>query len=345
MVRKVYRSPWPDIELPNVDLLTHVLSNPCKAPSDTALYVDAVSGTTRTLSDVRKRSRALAHGLRNKIGVQLEEVVAFFSPNTIDYAITCYGVWGSGAIVSPVASAASATELRAQLQTSGAKYLIVHSSLLVTARAATASGITDVRFIIQADGPESGESADQLATAEQLASADPGDTQLIAVPGNAVKNRLALLCFSSGTTGVPKGVMSTHYNLVANMEQWKASGPSVGQPGETLISFVPFNHQYGLSVFVLLAAHLGVTTVVMPPGAFNLDLYLTLVQRWRSKQLIVVPPVLLLLAKDPRVEKFKLGSVQRTLNAAAPMTDGLRKAVEGRFKNLYGTEVHCYSLW
>ena len=304
-----------------------------------------MSGTTRSLSDIRKRSRSLAHGLRKEVGVKPGDVVATFCPNTIDYAITLYGLWGCGATVSLVNAAASVTELQPQLQISGAKYLIVHRGLIAIAKAATAAGATDVKCVLQADGLEPIDGVIESETVEKLASSRPGNAPLSTIPGDEVNTRLALLCFSSGTTGTAKGVMSTHYNMVSNMQQWLASGPSVGTLGSTVVAFVPFSHLYGLATFMLMAVYCGVTVVVMPPGSFNLELYLDTVQRWRSEQLMVVPPVMVLLAKDPRVENYSLGSVRRIINAAAPMTDGLRQGVVGRFKSLYGTQVDCYSMW
>jgi acyl-CoA synthetase (AMP-forming)/AMP-acid ligase II len=200
MPSRVYRSSYPPVELVDSDLLTYIFSNPNKTPDNKAIFIDAVTGATRTFGEIKRRTRSLAHGLRD-LGVKPEDVVAFFSPNSIDYAITCYGVLGCGATMSPVSAAYTPTELQAQLETSGAQFLIVHSSLLATAGKACKFD-PSIR-IIQADGTwdKSGK-----ATAETLAQNCP-PSPLVSIKSSEADDRLAFMCFSSGTTGRAKGVM------------------------------------------------------------------------------------------------------------------------------------------
>lgn len=336
MVPKIYRSSFPDVELPDIDLITFLFSNPSNVSGATPVFVDAVTGTSRTYSDVKKRTQSLAHGLR-QLGVQPGDVIAFFSPNTIDYALTFFAVIGCGAILSPVNAGATAVELQAQLQTSGAKYLIAHSSLLSTAKKASESG-TSVLRILQADGKID---VDGNPTAETMASTFTAGPLFQIRPEDA-ETKVAFMCFSSGTTGRAKGVMTTHKNMVSNMKQGEAHLPEIIQQ-QTHVAFLPFSHIYGLQNYLCTAMLHGSTVVVMQK--FDLDVYLANIQKWRPKMLIAVPPVVLLLAKDPRMQKYDLSSVRRLQCAAAPLSVQLREAVEARWRETFGTEFHCIQAW
>lgn len=336
MSPRIYRSPYSDLLLKDIDLTSFVLSNPSNVPPDKPIYIDAISGEFRTFNDVLRRTRALAHGLRG-LGVKPNDVVAFFSPNTIDYAIICHAIIGCGATVSPNSAALTAMELRANLEICEAKYLIVHSSLLETAQKAVTG--TSVRKIIQADGQRS---VDGTPTAQTLATTC-FPSELTTTPPSEVDTRIAFICFSSGTSGRAKGVISTHKNMTANVQQWQKHVFEGTDAGQTIIAFLPFSHIYGLNLYTCSSLFRGTTVVVMP--RFDLDVYLGCIQRYRPEDLALVPPVALLLAKDLRVPRYDLRSVKRILSAAAPLSAELARSVESRFKEAYGTTVYCYQAW
>lgn len=338
MPPRIYGSPYPDLQLKDIDLTSFVLSNPLNVPLDKPIYIDAVSGESRTFGDILHRTRALAQGLREQLGVKPNDVVALFSHNTIDYAIICHAVIGCGATVSPNSAALTAMELRANLETCDAKCLIVHSSLMGIAQKAIQG--TSVRNIIQADGRYA---ADGTPTAQTLATTcSPSD--LITVLPSEVDNRIAFICFSSGTSGRAKGVMTSHKNMTASVQQWqKHVFDEVVKSGQSLIAFLPFSHIYGLNLYICSALFQGMTVVVMP--RFDLDVYLGCVQKYRPEDLALVPPVALLLVKDPRVDRYDLRSVKRIMSAAAPLSVELARSVEAKFKQAYGTTVYCYQAW
>lgn len=336
MPARIYRSRFPDINPIDIDVVTFVFSNPENTPDARPLYIDAITKASRTFGDVKKRTKSLSHGLR-KLGVKPKDVVAFISPNSIDYAITCYAVLGAGATVSPASAAYTPLELQGQLETSGAKLVITHSSVIDVVEKA-------IKFdksirILQADGDSDKHGQ---PTAESLASTCPA-TELISISPDEAGDRVAFMCFSSGTTGRAKGVMTTHRNMVANLQQWLIHWPQKSDDESKIVTFLPFSHIYGLTTHVCVNVLLGTSLILLP--RFELPLYLECLHKYRPEWVPVVPPIMLLLAKHPLVEKYDLSSIRRFMSAAAPLSPELRQDVENRFKKLYGTTVHGLQAW
>ncbi|KAJ5825438.1 hypothetical protein N7474_002576 [Penicillium riverlandense] len=340
MSSAVYRSPFPDVALLEVDLISYLFSNPYNVSRDHKVFIDAVSGRFYTYDDVLHRTKSLASGLQ-QLGVQPGDVVAIMSPNSIDYPIMCYGIIGAGAIVSPSNAAYTRQEVYHQLQTTGAKYLMAHSSLVEVATDA-AKGTSVQKIIIQAANPSIQDSR-TTPTIEDMMTQKP-TRDLITISTALLDQRPAFICFSSGTTGPAKGVITTHRNIVSNLQQWNEHYyHGEVKPPTASVAFLPFCHIYGINYFVCGAILRGMMTAVM--ARFDLDVYLNCIQTVKPEELAMVPPVILLLVKDPRVEKYNLSSVRKILSAAAPLSRELAEALEARFQKLYGTTVYCHQSW
>lgn len=342
MSAKIYRSPYPDINIDSVDLVSYVLSNPFGTPLNRPLFIDPVSNKSYTFGEIKQRIPALSHGLRETFGLKPNDVVALFSPNTIEYPIVVHAVVGSGAILAPTSAALTFLELNAQLKTSRARFIIAHSSLLETAQKAAKD--TSVERVILLDG---GSALGDQPTCQQLASAQQYGP-LHAISSADADDKVAFVCFSSGTSGPSKGVVTTHQNITSNLQQWRALLMNTGLPQQrvqrrTAISFLPFSHIYGLNLYMCQCLLWGTSVVVMP--RFDLDLYLNCIERYRPDELALVPPIALMLVKDERVSKYDLSSVKRIMSAAAPLTTELSSALEAKFKSTYRTEVHCVQSW
>ncbi|KAJ5178589.1 AMP-dependent synthetase/ligase [Penicillium coprophilum] len=337
----IYRSPYPDLDIKSVDLVSYLFSNPFNTPLDHPLYINAISGEQYTFGDVIQRTRSLSNGLRQSIGLKPNDVVALLSPNTIDYPIVCHAIIGSKAIVSPTSAALTALELNAQLKTSGARFIVVHSSLLETAQKA-ANG-TSIEKIVLIDGqtPVNGQ-----PTCNHLASTfAPAD--FLAINPAEADHQPIFICFSSGTSGAAKGVIITHKNISSNLQQsrhYLDSGlPSQRSARKSAVAFLPFSHIYGLNLFMCQCLMWGTTVAIMPK--FDLDLYLSCIQKYRPDELSLVPPIALMLVKDPRVVKYDLSSVRKIMSAAAPLTIELASALEARLSAIAKKEVFCTQSW
>jgi acyl-CoA synthetase (AMP-forming)/AMP-acid ligase II len=134
------------------------------------------------------------------------------------------------------------------------------------------------------------------------------------------------LPYSSGTTGLPKGVMLTHRNLVANVLQTLALRP-LG-PGDVVVGVLPFFHSYGQTVVMNMSLRQGATVVTMP--RFDLEQYLSLTERYGATLAYVAPPLVLALAKQPLVDEFDLSSLRSMLSGAAPLDAELARACAER---------------
>src|SRR5207237_8990483 len=129
---------------------------------------------------------------------------------------------------------------------------------------------------------------------------------------------------SSRTTGLPKGVMLTHYNLVANICQTEPLFPEI----ERVIAVLPFYHIYGLTVLLNISHHHADTVITMP--RFDLEQFLQLMHQHPVTRAYLVPPIVLALAKHPLVEKYNLGSLRSINSGAAPLGGNVEQACGDR---------------
>jgi acyl-CoA synthetase (AMP-forming)/AMP-acid ligase II len=208
----------------------------------------------------------------------------------------------------------TADELARQLRDCGARLLVTVPDRLDTARAAAEEADVEEIFVY-------GEAADATPFASLLQAA--GEPPEVAIDP---ANDLVALPYSSGTSGLPKGVMLTHRNLVANICQTIAHQRL--REDERVIAVLPFFHIYGLVVLMNLPLYRGATVVTMP--RFDLAEFLRVIQDYRITRAWVVPPIVLALAKHPLVDEFDLSSLQFMLSGAAPLSAELQLACSKR---------------
>jgi acyl-CoA synthetase (AMP-forming)/AMP-acid ligase II len=229
--------------------------------------------------------------------------------------VALHGALASGCTVTTINPLATAYELAGQLKDSRARYLIASPQVLASAQqGAEWSEVVEEVFVF-------GDAAGVRPFDVLLTEDGPWPTVDI-----DVHEDIALLPYSSGTTGLPKGVMLTHHNLVSN--RFQAEGFDLVDPEDTAVAFLPFFHMYGLYLFLIYGPSIGLTTVTMP--RFDLAHYLQLLQEHRSQTAYVVPPVVIALAHHPLVEQYDLSHLKTLLTAAAPAGADLCAAVEGR---------------
>ena len=298
----IHRSPYPDVDIPDMPLADFVLAR-ATARRGRAALVDSITGRTITYGELPELVDRAAAGLA-RLGLGKGDACALFSPNSIEYPIAILALARLGAIATTASPLYTTEDLARQLADSRARILITTRPLSgVSMDAARQSAV------------------EQIVTFGDAAGGSVSFNDLIATPGTPPQvainpQDLVALPYSSGTTGLPKGVMLTHRNLVANVLQTDAAD-HYEHDRDTTIAFLPFFHIYGLEVICLLGLWSGATLVVMPK--FELEAYLDLVERHRATLLHVVPPVVVALAKHPGVEHRDFSSIRKLFSGAAPL--------------------------
>jgi acyl-CoA synthetase (AMP-forming)/AMP-acid ligase II len=308
----VLRSPLSDIAIPDVPLHTFILEH-AGARAEKPALIDGPSGRTITYGELTRGIAALAAGLGAR-GLEPGGVVGIFSPNLPEYALAFHGIARAGGTVTTVNPVATAKELARQLSDAGARILLTAPPFLATAQeAAEDAGVDTVVVFGEAEG----------ATPFSELLGDPASAPDVSIDP---AEDLVTLPFSSGTTGLPKGVMLTHRNLVANVLQSESLLETSAD--DVVIGVLPFFHIYGMTVIMNLALRNGATVVTMP--RFDLQQFLELHAEHKITQCYAVPPIVLALAKQPVVDEYDLSSVRFVMSGAAPLSADLAEAAAQR---------------
>ena len=307
----VHRSPFPDIAIPPQTIGACVFAG-FAGREDEPVLIDGTTGRSLTGRELVDAVRRLAGGLTAS-GFGAGRVVAIMAPNLPEYALIFHGIAWAGGTVTTVNPACTADELRFQIQDSGAVLLVTLPALLATARAAVAG--TAVREVAVLGEPAEGAVAFEALLGPPIAQ----------VPVDLERHPL-VMPYSSGTTGLPKGVLLSHANLVANVAQIAALEPV--RPGERSLAVLPFFHIYGMTVLMSYILAGGGALVTLP--RFDLEAALRLAEAHRMRRLFVVPPVVLALAKHPMVDDFDLSGLEIVFSGAAPLGAELEAACARR---------------
>ncbi len=307
----IFTSPYADVEIPAAALTDFVLEHSAEYGDKPAL-IDGATGAAYTHEQAAQAIRAAAGGLAAR-GIAKGDVVALYAANAPDYVVAFHAIAALGAVVTTINPAYTVDELAFQLEHAGARALISGPEVIERAREAAArAGLEELYVFGEADGATSFAALLEGGAVAPDASIDPED--------------LVVLPYSSGTTGLPKGVMLTHRNLVANILQSTAQQPVTAD--DTLVGVLPLFHIYGLTVVMNAVLRNGATLVTMP--RFDLEGFLGLVEEHRATKAHLVPPIVLALAKSPAVERFDLSSLTLVNSGAAPLSAELQEAAAER---------------
>ncbi len=307
----MFTSPLADVPLRDISI-TERLFEGLALGLDRPLMVDGPSGAALTGAALRDRIERLAGGLAAQ-GIGPGSVLALMAPNMPDYAVVFHAVAYAGATLTTINPTYTAPEVAHQLKDSGASILITVPAFLPVAEMAIAG--TAVREIVVI-GEASGKRSLEDLTGPPLTAQVPVD----------LDRHVQALPYSSGTTGLPKGVMLSHRNMVVNVDQILALLDV--QEGETSIAFLPFFHIYGMNALMNLFLSVGATLVTIP--RFDLEAVLRHIQTHRVQKLFIAPPVAIALAKHPMIDQFDLSSLRVVMSAAAPLGAEVSEAVSKR---------------
>lgn len=305
-----YPSPFVDVPLRDQSITQRVFEGLENRP-DAVVLTDGPTGRSLTAAQFMDQVQRLAGGL-TAAGLGAGHTVALMAPNIPEYCVIFHAVAWAGGTITTLNPTYTATEIRHQLADSKAEVLITIPDFIDTAR----NGAGD-RPVVAIGSPKFKDLMGDALTAQ--------------VPVDLDKHTV-VLPYSSGTTGLPKGVMLSHRNLVANVDQIIAAANF--RPGEVAAGFLPFFHIYGMTV--LMNVHLAGGGAVVTMPRFDLAQFLQISQDHKARRMWIVPPVALALAKHPLVDDYDLSSLEQVFSGAAPMGADLSNAVARR--------LNCISL-
>jgi len=308
-----FRSPHPDVDIPAQSLTDFVLGSPRARPESAAL-VDASTGQVLTYRELRQQVKRVASGLA-ALGIGKADVVALCLPNSPEFAVVFHAVACLGATLTTMNPANTAQELAHQLGDSSAKLIVCTAALADKVRVAVEASDRAIEIVTTDETPG-------VRSLHSIAS--EGDLPAVTINPDS---DVVVLPYSSGTTGLPKGVMLTHRNVVANLMQID----TVERPDtRALVGVLPFFHIYGMVAILNFGLMRGATVVTLP--RFELESFLRVLQDWPIALAHIVPPIAVALAKHPCVDRYNLGHVETLFSAAAPLSPELAQAVQQRLK-------------
>jgi len=310
----ILRSPRPDVDIPDTPLVPFVLGRVSEFPDHLAIMC-GVTGKSYTYAQLADAVNHVAAGLHAH-GIRKGDVVGLVSPNLPDFPVVFYAAASIGAICSTVNPIATAEEIGAQFADSEALMIVTIPELFekCSAAARLASTVREIVVFGEVDGATPYRELFAHGNTPPVVEIDPA-TDVAALP------------YSSGTSGIPKGVMLTHRNIVANLQQMQAIN-EVLDSESSVLGVLPFFHIYGMVVVMGGALRQGACIVSLP--RFDLEQVLRVLQDHKIRMANVVPPILLAFAKHPIVANYDLSHLKYLFSGAAPLGAELASACQDR---------------
>ena len=320
-----------EIELPTGSLYDLVEESVKTYPDNVALEF---FGATTTYADMGEQILRAAEGLR-LLGVQKGDTVALVLPNCPQHIIAFYAVLRLGGIVVEHNPLYTPRELRHQFEDHGARFAIVWNNVVATVQAfpsdVAVESIVSVdvtrampfatRALLRLPVAKARESRAALTTAvrgtvpwEKLVDNDPIDEHIF----RPQMDDIALIQYTSGTTGLPKGATLTHLNLTTNAAQSRAWVPSIQRGTAVVYAVLPMFHAYGLTLCLTFAMSMGARLVLFPK--FDPDLVLPVIKKHPATFLPAVPPIYERLTAAAEEKGVSLKGIQIAISGAMPLS-------------------------
>ncbi len=308
----IIRNPHPEVAVPEMTLPEFVLEQ-ANERGATPAVIDGLSGRILTYRELAYAVRRAAAGLRAH-GVARGDVLGLCSPNGAEFVVTYFAAASAGAAVTTMNPAAAVHEIASQLADAGARWLVTTPEVFEEKgrQAAADAGVSETFVYGEANGATPFTSLWDATQAGLPPSVPPGD--------------LMLVPYSSGTSGLPKGVMLTHRQLVASLCQ--TTIPHCVRADDVVAAVLPMFHIFGMQATMNLTLRAGGTLVTLP--RFDLESFLGVVKAYHVTRAELVPPIVLALAKRPEVDNYDLSSLRVISSGAAPLGLDLARACAER---------------
>ncbi|KAJ7108782.1 AMP binding protein [Mycena epipterygia] len=354
----IYTSPYPDVHIPKTSVFTRIFAS--RAPGDVGgfpgsrnAFIDAATGTCLTRAQLLDLSLSFGHGLRThpntSPSAKRGDTVLIYSPNSLAWPVVLFGAVAAGLRCTTANSAYTSRELAHQYTDSRAKLLITTEEGISTARAMFVElGVPkqegDKRIIVLgrdlrwAGGPGAKRSAEAagLLTMEDLLKG--GKMNQEEKFDGALSNETVYLCYSSGTTGKPKGVETTHLNVGGLLSIVRPNFP-LAKRQDIMIAVLPFYHVYALTQVLHLPLIDGLPVIIQQ--RFEPVEFCANIAKYKATYSLIVPPILVVLARHPAAEKYDLSSLRWLCSGAAPLGRDLVDQVKKRLLASRGPGATC----
>lgn len=331
-----YTPDWPDIPIQQSNILSYLFPDTSNL-SDQPLWTNADdSSDSLSPAEALDYIRRFAVGL-DKLGIARQEAVLVFSPNQIHMITVYLASAGSCRCFTGANPSYTVDEVVYQMKTVSPAIVLVHPSLLATALAAAEkAGIPS--SCVYAFGNDTASNPHGVKSWKSLlaSSAEAKSWKWDPLEGDSAAETIAVINFSSGSTGVPKGVCITHQNLIANTTQAlyaRTHGPSADTTTRHRhLAFLPLYHAYSQLSTINAGLKQGDPVFVM--SSFSLEGFLGSIQKYNITRVDLVPPILIMLAKRPEVAHYDISSLRRLGCGGAPLSSDLQNEIMSLFPHV-----------
>lgn len=315
----IFKSKLPDIYIPkHLPLHSYCFENLSKYGSRPCL-INAPTAEIYTYYDVQLTAQKVASGL-NKLGIQQGDVIMVLLPNCPEFVFAFLGASFRGAIMTAANPFFTSAEIAKQAKASNTKLLVTQACYYDKVK-----DLENVKLVFVDSSPEE----DNHMHFSELIQADQNEMEEVKV--NIKPDDVVALPYSSGTTGLPKGVMLTHKGLVTSIaQQVDGENPNLYYHSEDVILCVlPMFHIYSLNSVLLCGLRAKASILLMPK--FDINAFFGLVTKYKVTIAPVVPPIVLAIAKSPELDKYDLSSIRVLKSGGAPLGKELEDTVRAKF--------------
>nr|WAU48302.1 4-coumarate: coenzyme A ligase [Colchicum autumnale] len=316
----IFRSRLPDIPLSNhLPLHTYCFERMNRFPDSPCLLVGRES---ISYADTHLLCRRAAAGL-SRLGVRQGDVIMLLLQNSPEFVFSFLGASMIGAVTTSANPYCNPSEIYKQFKASGAVLVVTQPLYIEKLRS---DPFPRDLVIITAGGETTPEGCIPFSDLIGGAESPILLPEVVISPDDA-----AALPYSSGTTGLPKGVVLTHRSLTSNVaQQVDGENPNLylKEGEDVMLCVLPLFHIFSLNSVLLCALRRGAAVALMP--RFEIAAMMEVIERWRVTVAAVVPPLVLAMAKSAEVERHDLSSVRLVLSGAAPLGKELEDALRGR---------------
>jgi len=326
----IFRSKLPDIYIPtHLPLHTFIFQNLSQFNHRPCL-INAATGECFTYAHVQLTARRVAAGL-NKLGIQQGDVILILLQNCPEFVFAFLGSSFRGATVTTANPFFTPAEVAKQAAASNAKLIITRASYVDKVKDFARE--KDVKVMCVDGAPEG------YLDFSELTEASERD-----IPGVKISpDDVVALPYSSGTTGLPKGVMLTHKGLVTSVaQQVDGENPNLYlRSDDVVLCVLPLFHIYSLNTVLLCSLRVGAAVLIMPE--FDIVKLAELVEKHKVSVAPLVPPIVLAIAKNRQLEQYDMSSIRMIISGAAPVGKELEDSVRAKLPNaIFGQVIITY---